>query len=66
MDPMTNNVPFDLSSDGQFHSWVTTYTCWIQFKNIILPYRMPHVRIELTTAGLQDQCSTTELKRLAY
>ena len=25
---------------------------------------MPPVRIELTTPGLRDQCSTTELKRL--
>ena len=25
---------------------------------------LPPVRIELTTPGLRDQCSTTELKRL--
>ena len=25
---------------------------------------MPPMRIELTTPGLRDQCSTTELKRL--
>ncbi len=27
---------------------------------------LPPVRIELTTPGLQDQCSATELKRLPY
>ena len=32
---------------------------WLQIKNSVLP-----VRIELTTPGLRDQCSTTELKRL--
>lgn len=26
--------------------------------------KMPPVRFELTTPGLRDQCSTTELKRL--
>ena len=33
MDPMTNNVPFVLSSDGQYQSLVSTYTCWIQYIN---------------------------------
>ncbi|KAJ8874383.1 hypothetical protein PR048_025231 [Dryococelus australis] len=32
--------------------------------NIISP--LPPVRIELTTPGVQDQCSATELKRLAF
>ena len=27
-------------------------------------FLLPPVRIELTTPGLRDQCSTTELKRL--
>ena len=32
------------------------------FQNDVLP----PVRFELTTPGLRDQCSTTELKRLRY
>ena len=39
-------------------------TCWIQYKNIVFSHGMPPVRIELTTPGLQDQCSAAELKRL--
>ena len=30
------------------------------------PEKLPPVRIELTTPGLRDQCSTTELKRLVH
>ena len=30
------------------------------------PCKMPPVRIELTTPGLRDQCSATELKRPSF